>query len=304
MDQSILNKSDKIMITGAQGNLGGQLMRVFGNEYRLVLLDRDELDITDRESVLSAVEFHKPHYIINAAAYNAVDKCEEDESEYQLAVALNGRAVGNLALAAFSVGAVFVQYSTDYVFGGFTGDSLAAIREQEGFKEDALPQPGNKYAETKLMGEQEILRLAGKEMRYYLIRTSKLFGPRGENEIAKPSFFDIMLKLSETKDELEVVDGEVSCFTYTLDLARATKELIEKKKEYGIYHIVNEGASTWYEGAKELFEIAGKDIVVKPVNGDKFPRPAKRPEYSVLKNTKLEPLRDYREALKEYLENR
>lgn len=297
----LLNKSDKIMITGAQGNLGGQLMRVLGNEYRLVLLDRAELDITDQESVDRAVDFHKPHYIINVAAYNAVDTCEENNEQYQMAQKLNVIAVGNLAKAALKFGAVFIQYSTDYVFGGIRGEDLQKFKDQGGFMEDDKPKPGNKYAETKLMGEREILKLKDEGLKYYLIRTSKLFGPKGESELAKPSFFDIMLKLSETRNELEVVDEELSCFTYTIDLARATKELIEEEKEFGIYHIVNEGAVTWYEGALELFKLAGKSINVKPVSGDKFPRPAKRPEYSVLKNTKLKPLRDYKEALKEYL---
>jgi len=145
------------------------------------------------------------------------------------------------------------------------------------------------------------LELSGSGLKWYLIRTSKLFGPKGESELAKPSFFDIMLELSKTKKQLEAVDEELSCFTYTPDLARATKELYESDRGYGIYHLTNSGRATWHEAAVELFKIAKIDVTVAPLSGAKLKRPAKRPKYSVLLNTKLPALRDYREALTEYL---
>ena len=153
------------------------------------------------------------------------------------------------------------------------------------------------------MGENEILKYRDQGLKYYKIRTSKLFGPQGTSEVSKPSFFDIMLKLSKERSELDVVDEEVSCFTYTPDLARTTRDLVDDRKEYGIYHVVNSGPCTWHEAAKELFNIAEIDIIVNAVSSDKFPRPAKRPKHSILLNTKLDPLRDWREALKEYLHN-
>jgi len=121
--------------------------------------------------------------------------------------------------------------------------------------------------------------------------------------MAKLSFFDIMLEQSRIEPSLEVVDDEISCFTYTLDLAKATKELVDKNSGYGIYHITNGGYCTWYEAAIELFKLAGIEIEVRPVTSAKLARPAKRPKYSVLLNTKLPPLRDFREALREYLGN-
>lgn len=295
----------KILILGAKGNLGGQLIKIFTDDYEVVAWDRGEIDITDNELILKKIKDVKPDVIINAAAYNAVDRCETDEQEFELAKKLNGDAVGFLAQAAIEVGAILVHYSTDYVFGGIANEAnnerMKQIKKQGGFKEDDKPCPVNKYGETKLMGEQEIIKRSGQGLKWYLIRTSKLFGPKGENELAKPSFFDVILQLSKKRDCIDAVNEEVSCFTYTPDLAKATKKLIEEDYGYGIYNIINSGSCAWYEAAAELFKIAGLNVKVNPVSADKFPRPAKRPKYSVLQNTKFEQLRSWKEALREYL---
>jgi len=305
----------RILILGAKGNLGQQLVKVFTDDHEVIAWDRGEIDITDKDLVLKKVSDVKPDIIVNAAAYNAVDKCEEEEKELELARKLNGEAVGYLAQAALENDAVLIHYSSDYVFGkdtnGINKERVEQIKKQGGFREDDQPCPVNKYGETKLMGEKEIIKLSGSGLKWYLIRTSKLFGPKGESELAKPSFFDIMLKLSQERDEIDVVDEEISCFTYTPDLAKATRQLVESekarsepgRKSYGIYHIVNGGPCTWYQAALELFKIVDIDIKVNPVTSDKFPRPAKRPKYSVLLNTKLKSLRDWKEALREYLNN-
>jgi len=282
----------KILILGSKGNLGRQLTEVFENNYDISAWDRGELDITDKKEVLRKIKEVDPDIIANAAAYNAVDKCEADEREFGLAEKINGEAVGYLADAALENNAVLIHYSSDYVFGG---------KNKNGYKEHDEPDPVNKYGETKLKGERAVIGAGTRDLKYYLIRVSKLFGPRGESETSKPSFFDIMLKLAESKNEIDAVDEEMSRFTYTPDLAAATKGLIENGKPYGIYHIVNSGACTWYEAAKELFKLAGINAKVNPVSSGKFPRPAKRPKYSVLLNTKLNDLRDYREALREYI---
>ncbi len=280
-----------ILILGAQGNLGQQLVKAFESNYEVLAWDRGKLDITDRESVPEKIKSVKPDIIVNSAAYNAVDKCEEDENEFESAKKINGEAPGILARAALENDALLVHYSSDYVFGG---------ENKNGYGEDDEPNPISRYGETKLMGEREVLKHKNRGLKYYIIRTSKLFGPRAASKASKPSFFDIMLKLAESKKELDAVDEELSCFTYTPDLAKATKKLIEGKKPYGIYHIANSGPCTWYEAAKELFKLAGVDVKVNPVSADKFPRPAKRPKYSVLLNTKLDNLRNYKEALGEY----
>jgi dTDP-4-dehydrorhamnose reductase len=300
----ILNKNDKIMIIGAKGNLGGQLMRALGNEYRLVLLDREEVDIAEKESVENVVEFYKPDYIINAAAYNAVDKCEESESDFELAKKINQIGVRNLAEICLENKIILIHYSTDYVFGGVGIEELNKAKERGGFDESMIPKQGNRYAETKLAGEQEIMKLAGSGLKYYLIRTSKLFGPKGESAGAKPNFFDIMLDLSKTKDSIDAVDSETSCFTYTYDLAKATMEMIKNQNDFGIYHITNQDACTWYEAVKYLFELKGIKKKINAITPNDLPRPAKRPEYSELRSTKLKPMRSYREALREYLGER
>lgn len=299
----------KVLILGAKGNLGQQLVEVFkknpstgstssrqagsGRGNEIIAWDREEIDITDKALISKKIKELKPKLIINAAAYNAVDKCEEPDG-YEIAKKINAAAPGYLAQAALASKATLVHFSTDYVFDG---------KKRAGYKEDNQPKPTNKYGETKRAGEEEIIRLSGRGLKWYLIRTSKLFGPKGESVVAKPSFFDIMLKLAKEKEQLELVDEELSCFTYTKDLAAAVRKLVDGDSGYGIYHLVNPGAVTWYQAALELFRQAGVKVRVIPVKSDKFPRPAKRPKYSVLLNTKFEPLRDWREALRDYLHN-
>jgi dTDP-4-dehydrorhamnose reductase len=284
----------KILILGAKGSLGQELVKVFKEGNEVIAWDREEVDITDKDLVLKKVKDVKPDIIINAAAYNAMDKCEGDEKEFELAKKINGEAVGHLAESALEVGALVVHYSTDYVFDG---------KKKRGYKEDDEARPISKYGETKLAGERALIALSGRRLKWYLIRTSKLFGPKGESEMAKESFFDLISRLSKERKEFNMVHNEeVSCFTYTPDLAKETKNLIESEKGYGIYHITNSGPASWYEAAKYLFELKGiTDVKLNAVASSDYPRPAKRPKYSVLLNTKLEPMRSWQEALKEYL---
>ncbi len=276
----------KVLIIGAKGMLGQELAREFGGSgYEIISWDKEEIDITKKDLVLEKIKSAGPEIIINAAAYNAVDKIEEGEKD--LAERVNGYAVGNLSEAAEAVGATLVHYSTDYVFDG---------KEIDGYREDAEPNPQSIYAMSKRLGEDQL-----KNEKYYLIRTSRLFGKSAISEGAKKGFIDVMLKCAEEKDCLELVDEEVSSPTYVSDLARRTREIIEWKKIFGIYHATNEGACTWYGWAKRIFEISGKNIKLVPVGADKFPRPAKRPKYSILLNTKLPPMRKWEEALADYL---
>ncbi len=284
----------KVLILGAKGNLGIQLVKIFDEDCEVTAWDRDDVDVTDKEMVTKKIIDLKPNVIINATGYNAVDKCENDEAEFALAKKLNGDAVGYLADASMEVGAILVNFASDYVFKG---------DKKEGYKEDDETSPESKYAETKVMGENELKSRSDKGLKWYLIRTSKLFGPKGESEGSKESFFDLILRLSKEKKEFNMVDGEeISCFTYTVDLARAIKKLIEKNYAYGIYHLVNSSPASWYDGAKFLFELKGiTDVNLIPSKSADYPRPAKRPMFSVLLNTKFEQLREWKEALREYL---
>lgn len=295
--------------------LGQELVKIFRGDkgYKVIAWDKEDIDITKEKEVAKKIAFTRPSVIINAAAYNSVDKCEEDKKEYELAKKINGLAPGYIAKAAKKAGAVFVQYSTDYVFDGQPEiaepagctHSCSSCSLHEGFKlevgfsEDDKPNPINNYGKTKFLGEKEVEKNTKK---YYLIRTSKIFGKIAKSEGAKRSFFNVMLEIGKKNKEIKIVDEETSFFTYAPDLAKKTKEIIDSRKSFGIYHVTNSGHCTWYEAAVYLFRLAKLKTKVIPVEGGKFPRPAKRPFYSVLVNTKLNPMRDWREALKEYLE--
>ena len=280
----------RILIIGSHGMLGQELVKIFETDmnWEVFGYDRDEIDIASSESLQKKIKEIEPAAVINACAYNAVDKCETDEIEFELAKKINGYGPGILAKIAKTQDIPIVHYSTDYVFDGEKGE----------YAEGDKPMPISNYGRSKLLGEEEIQKNTDQ---FYLIRTSKLFGKPGKSPMSKKSFFDTMIALSKDHSTLKVVDEEKSCFTYTVDLARETKAMLEEKIPFGIYHIINEGACTWYEAAGELFKLAKIDVEVIPVSSAEFPRAAKRPNSSVLLNTKLKPLRKYTEALKEYL---
>jgi len=281
-----------ILILGGQGNLGTQLTKVFSVDFETVSWDRDDLDVLDFPLLIKKITELKPSLVINTVAYNAVDKCE-DKKEYEIALKLNAELPAVLAELTRKLGAVLIHYSSDYVFNG--------TEDKKEFIESDTPNPINKYGESKFAGEREVLKQAERGLGYYLIRTSKLFGPKGLSPSAKPSFFDIMLNLTQTKKDLTVVSEELSCFTYTPDLAEATKRLWEIEAPFGIYHLVNENPCTWYEAAAELFRFKKLAVNMRPVRSENLLRAARRPKFSVLKNLKIKKMRNFQEALREYL---
>ncbi|MFZ1720853.1 MAG: dTDP-4-dehydrorhamnose reductase [Candidatus Moraniibacteriota bacterium] len=281
----------KVLILGSQGMLGQELMRVYGEDpgYEVVGWDRDEIDLADFGVAETKIREYAPDIIVNAVAYNAVDLCEENEEEYRKAILLNAEMPRFLAKLAREINATWLHYSTDYVFDG---------TNEEGYSETATPNPISRYGVSKYTGERAVIEGGGK---YYLVRLSKLFGKPATSAVGKKSFFEKMKGLAQTNHELQAVDDELSCFTYAPDLAVATKVMIQHVVPYGIYHLVNEDPATWYEATKELFRLAKKDVIVKPVPASAFPRPAKRPHCSILRNTKFIPFRPYTEALAEFL---
>jgi len=352
-----MNKKEKIVIIGAQGMLGQELVKLFkwDKEYAVFAWDKKEIDpvrsplrtrngkrskwltsngvdITQEKEVKKKISKLQPSIIINAAAYNAVDKAENSK-EYVVAKKVNGLAPGYLAKATKKIGAVLVHYSTDYVFDGnpdipepegcahvcSSCNLHETFQPAIGFDESAKPRPLSNYGRSKLMGEREVQKNTNK---YYIIRLSKLFGQPAKTPDAKKSFFDVMLEVGSPRFDkmshqveagkknnlpvggVKVVDEETSCFTYAPDLAKKTKEIIDAKKTFGIYHVVNSEPCTWYEAVLELYKIAKIRAKVIPVSAAEFSRPAKRPYYSVLLNTKLNPLRSYKEALREYLKGK
>lgn len=306
----------KVLIIGSKGMLGQELVNVFKRDknYKVISWDRKDIDITKEVQVKRKIGFTKPDIIINAAAYNAVDQCEETKAEFEKAKKVNGLAPGYLAKAAKKAKVFLVHYSSDYVFNGepkipepsgcshFCGTCSLhqGFVPEVGFDEKAVPKPVNNYGKSKLMGEKEV---AKNTKNFYLIRTSWLFGLPAASKNAKRSFFEVMLELGKKNKKVKAVCEETGCFTYAPDLAKKTKEIIDSKKPFGTYHVVNGGYCTWHEAAVELYKQAKMKVKVVPVSSSEFPRPAARPYFSVLLNTKLNPLRSWKEALADYLKD-
>lgn len=273
----------KVLIIGAKGMLGTELVEVFrsDNNYKVYTADLPEVDITKPESIRENLTQTQPDIVINAAAFTDVDGCEE---QTELCHKVNGESLEYLAKECTKIDATLIHYSTDYVFDG---------KKEEGYKEDDKTNPQSQYGKSKELGEQNLQKFGKK---YYIIRLSLLFGKNSNN------FVDIMLKLAQEKDKLEVVNDQICKPTYAKDLATRAKELLDSKKPYGIYHITNEGVVSRYDLVREIVKVAGLKTKINPVSSDKFPRPAKRPHYSGLINTKLPSSRPWQEALREYLE--
>lgn len=259
----------KILITGSYGQLGSCLRREFDNdpEIEAIYTDYDTLDITDREAVDAFLKENHVDIIINCAAYTAVDKAETDN---MLAAALNTGAVGNIGEAAVKYGVKVLHISTDYVFSG---------QSFRPYKENDEPYPQGIYGRTKLEGEGLISSFCQNAI---IIRTAWLYSEFGHN------FVKTMLKLAETKDEINVVADQIGTPTYAGDLARAIHHILRHEKwTPGIYHFTDEGVASWYDFAKAIFEISGIDIRVNPIPTSAYPTPAKRPLYSVLSKAKI-----------------
>lgn len=282
----------RILILGAKGNLGTELVKAFTTAgHETVGLDRNDLDVTDSSAVRARFIAEKPDAIINAVAWNDVDGAELPEKRPS-AFLLNETAPRVMAETAKEVDATFVHFSTDYVFEGTSKD---------GYNEDSETHPISAYGESKAAGERAVLNVGG---RAYLIRTSKIFGPAGTSSAAKPSFVSIMLNLAKTKPSLSIVDEEVGCPTYTKDIAEATVHLLTENFEPGIYHFVNEGPGvTWYGFAQEFFGILGVTTPITPVTAAHFLKPANRPKFAALNNTKFPALRPRLEALKAFFQD-
>ena len=279
----------KILITGANGMLAKSVRKRL-EENELICTDVEDLDITNEKAVLEYVTEKKPDYIINCAAYTAVDKAE---TAGEIVEKINADGPKNLAKAAKENDCVLVHISTDYVFGG-------ELDVEKDYKEDDSKNPVTVYGITKLHGEEAIEENLDK---YYIFRTAWLYGD-GNN------FVRTMLKLGEEKDELNVVSDQHGSPTYAEDLANFIGEAIEKKIPYGIYNATNEGYTTWYDFTKAIFEYAGIVCRVNPVTTEEYIEimkvtQAKRPKNSQMSKEKLKSagieVPEWEDALKRYL---
>ena len=270
----------KMLVTGAGGQLGKELAEVLpARGHEVVVLGREKLDVADPKTVEEAVGDHAPGLVINAAAFTNVDGCETEED---LAYAVNALGPRNLAVSCERQGIELLHVSTNYVFDGMEG------RPYEPFDP---PRPISAYGRGKLAGEEYVKHLSS---RWYLVRSAGVYG-RGHN------FVRTMLRVGKERDSLKVKDDEYVSPTYALDLAVAVAEIAESGL-YGLYHATNSGSCSWYEFAREIFALADLDVEVAPVPASEYPLPAARPANGVLSPLGSPVLRDWREALAEYLE--
>jgi len=279
----------KVLLIGADGMLGGELRERLEKIYDVTGTTLETLDITDRDAVLAKAEEVKPYFIINCAAYTNVDGCEVNTD---LAMAVNGTAVANIAEAAKAQDATFIHISTDYVFpGNLPVDQI--------YTEDMEPAPVSAYGRTKLVGEEN----AAKAEKYYILRTAWLYGLGGKN------FVKTMLNLSKTRDELTVVDDQHGSPTSTTTLCKIIEGIMEKEPEYGVYHSTNEGFTTWCRFTRKIFELANISTNVKAITSkeykEMYPQSSDRPSNSQLSKEKLKNVgiipEAWEVALEEYL---
>lgn len=274
----------KILITGANGMLAKAVKEEL-KENELVCTDVEELDITNLDAVRLYTKKVKPDYIINCAAYTAVDKAEEQE---KLVYKINAIGPKNLAIAAQENDALLVHISTDYVFGGEKDVS-------EDYSEDDEKNPQAVYGKTKLAGEKFIEENCKK---FYIFRTAWLYG-EGQN------FVRTMINLSKEHGEVKVVNDQHGSPTYAVDLASIIHQAMEKQIPFGIYNSTNIGYTTWYDFTKMIYDLEGINCKVTPVTSEEFKSAAKRPKNSQMSKSKLLKygikIPTYEDALKRYL---
>lgn len=275
----------KFLVTGVKGQLGYDVCKVLsarGMEHRGV--DIEDFDITNAKAAHDYIAAYRPDGVIHCSAWTAVDRAEDELEKVR---AVNAEGPRNIASACKEIGAKLVYISTDYVFPG-TGERF--------YEPDDPTGPLGAYGATKLAGEQAVQELLE---RYFIVRVSWVFGKNGNN------FVKTMLRLAETKSELNVVCDQIGSPTYTADLAPLLCDMVVSDK-YGIYHATNEGICSWAEFAEEIFRLAGKRVKVNPVPTSEYPTRAARPLNSRMSKAKLEEmgfsrLPDWHDALARYL---
>ena len=274
----------RVLIVGARGMLGSDLMRSLGTAHQVVGADIEDFDITDQEATVSALRAIRPQWVVNVAAYTQVDRCEEEVGR---AFQVNAEGVKHLAMASRQIGATLLQMSTDYVFDGKT---------QQPYGEEDPPSPLSVYGRSKLKGESYVQDLLED---YVIVRSGGLYGRGGVN------FVNTIIKTAREKSKLGVVNDQWVAPTYTVDLSGAIGALLTLSPK-GIFHVVNGGRCTWYQCACKILELVESKSRVVPISTQELNRPAPRPAFSVLNGERFTTLtgvqlRSWEEALTEYL---
>lgn len=282
-----------IWITGSDGMLGKELCGYLVNQNIKFVGTDKECDISDLQVLKRFTEGKSINWIVNCSAYTAVDKAED---EPEAAFSINEEGAGNLAAMAESIGAKFIHISTDYVFDG---------SGSRPYKENDQVNPSGIYGRSKFAGE---LRLKEKTEKYFIIRTSWLYGKHGGN------FVHTMLRLFNERESLNVVNDQRGCPTWSYNLAEVIYYFIKNDSgKYGVYHYSNSGETTWYDFTCEIYRLArskglvNNNVIINPVSSDMYPSKVKRPLYSVLDNSKINRLKgieqpDWRVSLERYID--
>jgi dTDP-4-dehydrorhamnose reductase len=270
------------LVLGAKGQLGQELIHLLKTKnIEATGTDRNEIDFAKPNEIAEKLAKLNPSHIVNCGAYTQVDKAEE---EPELATLINAQAVGVIAKFASERKIPFVHISTDYVFDGTS--TIAYL-------EDDKVNPQSVYGSSKALGEKEAL---GNNPESYVLRTAWVYGAYGSN------FPKVIAKKLRNNESLNVVNDQIGAPTWTFDLASAIIEILEKKPKPGIYHITNSESCSWFEFAQEIAKTLNiEENLVNSTDSKSFVRPAVRPKFSVLSNTKWEnagltPLRSWKEA--------
>ncbi len=287
----------KIVVVGAKGQLAQGLMEAFTTgktalggidkaykKVEVVALDREQLDITNRQKTMETMEKEKPKMIFNCAAMTHVDNCESEKTQ---AMAVNALGPRNLAMAAQKVGAKLIHISTDYVFDGLAHSP---------YEEWDETKPVTVYGKSKKLGEEYVKNFCQKA---FIIRVSWLYGHYG------PNFVKTMIRLGKVQEEIGVVQDQLGNPTNVEDVVHHMLK-IALTQEYGIYHVTGRGICSWFDFAKAIMEKAQLPCKVKPLTTKEYPRPAKRPAYSALSHTMLkitvkDEMRPWEDALEDFL---
>ncbi len=275
----------KVLVTGVKGQLGFDVCKELDKRnIENKGIDRDDCDITDEQAVLSYIKNYAPDVVVHCAAYTAVDRAEDEK---EICYNVNVKGTEYIARACKEIDAKMVYISTDYVFEG-TGDKAYEVQDNTA--------PDNTYGITKYQGEEAVRKILSK---YFIIRISWVFGINGNN------FINTMMKLGESRSELNVVADQIGSPTYTYDTAPLICDMIATEK-YGTYHATNEGYCSWADLAEYIFSVTGQKVLVHHIKSEEYPTKASRPKNSRLSKASLDNagfkrLPDWQDAVKRYI---
>lgn len=275
----------KIMVTGGQGMLARDIVRVLGSDNELIVCDVDDFDLCDHDAVVSAITGHAPDVVINCAAYTNVDGAESNQDR---CIAVNAVGAEHIARACEQGRCRLCHISTDFVFDG---------EKKEPYVETDMPNPVSVYGRTKYLGELAVQQYTHD---YLIVRTSWLFGHGGRN------FVKTIADMAVERDEIAVVDDQWGCPSYAVDVAGAIAALL-KTAARGVFHACNAGACTWHAFAQQIVALTGSRARVQAIASSQLQRAARRPVYSVMDCSKLAretglTLRPWQDALQAYMQ--